>query len=78
MYTEAKRNHPGKTIRRHYVVGIVSIGKRCATKGSPRFYAKVAGALGWINEVIGMRNKEDVRGGKLTRIDPNATTGFFK
>ena len=77
MYIEAKRNHQGKTIRRHYVVGIVSIGKRCATKGSPRFYARVTGALAWIHQVVGLGNKEVVRGGKLMKLEPNVTTGFF-
>ena len=77
VYQEVKRDHEGKAIKMHYVVGIVSIGKRCATKGSPRFYARVTGALAWIHQVVGLGNKEVVRGGKLMKLEPNVTTGFF-
>ena len=75
VYQEVKRDHKGKAIRiQHYVVSIV---KRCATKGSPRFYARVTGALAWIHQVVGLGNKEVVRGGKLMKLEPNVTTGFF-
>ena len=51
MQENVKYTKDGKQIKRHYVIGLVSFGRGCAHPDHPGFYAKVSGALDWINNV---------------------------
>ena len=49
METEDDNVQP---VAKHYVIGVVSFGRKCATKEVPGYYSNVAGSLEWIKGIL--------------------------
>ena len=68
----------GVLIKRHYVIGLVSFGRGCAHPDHPGFYAKVSGALDWINNVTSKSNRAVDTTTKTDKDRFNPTEPTFK